>query len=325
MKTRSVAALVLAVVVTAGTWAGNAWAQAYPTKQIRWVIPYPPGGGTDVMGRMVAEGVSARIGQPVVVVNTSGGSGTVGSESVRRAEPDGYTLLFNASLFVLGKHVVKAAPYDPLTDFTPVARIGEAPLVLIGATKLAPNTFQELVAALRASPDKYNFAASSLGSAGHLATLDFLRLAGAKIQVVPYRGASPALADIAGGNVELLMDPLTSLLPQVQGGRAKAFVVTSQARSPLAPEIPTTAESGMPDLTIVSWYGVWGPKGLPQEVVTRISGEIGAVSKDPAFNAKLEKFGIRPTFMGPDAAPAFYKAEQDKAVALLKAANFEAE
>lgn len=317
--------LLAALLAFAAAWIGDALAQAYPTKPVRWILPYPPGGGTDVMGRMVAEGVSARIGQPIVIENKSGGSGTVGSEFVRKADPDGYTLLFNASLFVLGKHVVKAAPYDPLTDFTPVARIGEAPLVLIGATKLGPKTLPELVADLRANPDKYNFAASSLGSAGHLATLDFLRLAKANIQVVPYKGASPALADIAGGNVELLMDPLTSLLPQVQGGRAKAFVVTSRERSALAPDIPTTAEAGMPDLTVVSWYGVWGPKGLPAEVVARMATEIEAVSKDPAFHEKLKKFGIRPVFMGPDSAPAFYKAEQEKAIELLKAAKFSPE
>ncbi len=314
-----------AVAALASLGGAAASAQAYPAKPIRWILPYPPGGGTDIMGRLVAEAISPRLGQPIVVVNQSGASGTVGSEAVRRADPDGYTLLFNASIFVLGRNVVRAAPYDPVQDFTAVARIGEVPLILLASTKVTAGTIPEIVAAAKADPKAYNFGLSSLGSAGHLATLEFIRLAGTPIETITYRGAAPALTDLVAGNVQLMIDPITSLLPQAKAGRAKAVAVTSATRSALAPDVPTTAEAGMPGLVLGSWYGVWGPKGLPAPVVDRVSRAVQEASADPAFVEKLATYGISPVYMGPDRFPAFMQADIDRSVALLRAANFQPE
>ncbi|BBK30462.1 tripartite-type tricarboxylate transporter receptor subunit TctC [Stella humosa] len=316
---------LVGVAVASLVAVGGAAAQTYPTKPIRWILPYPPGGGTDVMGRLVAEAVAPRLGQQVIVVNQSGASGTVGSDAVRRADPDGYTLLFNASIFVLGRNVVKAAPYDPVADFTPVARIGEVPLILLASNGVTGQTIPEIVAAAKANPSGFNFGLSSLGSAGHLATLEFIRLAGTRIETIAYRGASPALTDLVAGNVQLMIDPITTLLPQAQAGRAKAVAVTAAARSPLAPDVPTTAEAGMPGLVLASWYGVWGPKGLPPAVVARVSAAMADAAKDPAFIAKLATYGIQPTYMGPAEFPGFMQADIDRSIALLRAAGFQPE
>ena len=290
------AAAVAALVSLGGAAAS---AQAYPAKPIRWILPYPPGGGTDIMGRLVAEAISPRLGQPIVVVNQSGASGTVGSQAVRRA--------------------------DPVQDFTAVARIGEVPLILLASTKVTAGTIPEIVAAAKADPKAYNFGLSSLGSAGHLATLEFIRLAGTPIETITYRGAAPALTDLVAGNVQLMIDPITSLLPQAKAGRAKAVAVTSATRSALAPDVPTTAEAGMPGLVLGSWYGVWGPKGLPAPVVDRVSRAVQEASADPAFVEKLATYGISPVYMGPDRFPAFMQADIDRSVALLRAANFQPE
>jgi tripartite-type tricarboxylate transporter receptor subunit TctC len=316
---------ILVALVMALWWAGPACAQAYPSKPVQWIIPYAPGGGTDAIGRIVAEKVSGRLGVPVTVMNQPGASGTIGSGAVQRAQPDGHTLLFNASVFMLGRNVVRSTPYDPIADFTPIARIGEVPLVMVANPKVEGATLTEIARAVRASPDRFNFALSALGSAGHLATLEFMRLADLKVVTVPYRGAAPALTDLISGSVQLMIDPLTVLLPQVTAGRLKAVAVTATERSPLAPDVPTAAESGMPGLVLSSWYGVWGPPNLPREVVQRVSTAMGEIAKDPAFVTRLDGLGIRPTYMSTEQFVPFMRADTERAVGLLRAANFEPE
>ncbi|MSQ55537.1 MAG: tripartite tricarboxylate transporter substrate binding protein [Betaproteobacteria bacterium] len=300
-------------------------AQAFPAKALRMVVPYPPGGGTDTLGRITAERIADRLGVPVVVANQPGGSGTVGSDQVRRADPDGYTLLFNASLFILGKNVVKSTPYDPLEDFSPLGRVGQAPLALVVSTKVEATTLAELVKAVRANPAAYNVAISGMGAAGHLGTLEFMRLAGVNLQSVPYKGTAPALADVMSGNVQILVDAATVLMPQTKGGRVRGIAIMSSARSKVNLDVPTTAEAGMPDLAMASWYGVWGPKGLPAPVATRIATAIAEGVKQPEFAARIESAGIIPGYMDPAAFAEFIRADQARAVALLKSANFQPE
>ena len=170
-------------------------AQGYPNKSIRMVLPYPAGGGTDALGRITAERLSDRLGVPVVVTNVPGGSGTVGSEQVRRAEPDGYTILFNASLFLMGKHVVKSTPYDPLEDLSALGRVGQAPLLIIASGKVEAATLADVVKAVRANPNGFNMAISGMGAAGHLGSLEFMRIAGVNLQAVPYKGTAPPSPD----------------------------------------------------------------------------------------------------------------------------------
>ena len=303
----------------------SAFAQGYPNKSIRLVVPYPAGGGTDTLGRIMAERLADRLGVAVVVANVPGGSGTVGSDTVRRAEPDGYTLLFNASLFLLGKNVVKSTPYDPLDDFTALGRVGQAPLLLIASSKVEAATLADLVKAVKANPGGYNMAVSGLGSAGHLGTLEFMRIAGVNLQSVPYKGTAPALADVMGGSVQLMIDSATVLLPQTKGGRVRGLAITGEARSAVNPDIPTTTEAGMPGLSIASWYGVWGPKGMPVAVTNRLVTAIAEGVRQPEFRARIDAAGITPGYLDPAAFVEFMKMDLTRGVNLLKAANFQPE
>ena len=316
---------VSSLVVIASLASLNAAAQPYPNKPIRMVVPYPPGGGTDALGRIMAERLADRLGVAVVVNNVPGGSGTVGSDQVRRTEPDGYTLLFNASLFLLGKNVVKSTPYDPLDDFTALGRVGQAPLLVIASSKVEATTLADLVKAVRANPAGYNMALSGLGSAGHLGTLEFMRLAGVNLQLIPYKGTAPALADVMGGTVQIMVDAATALLPQTKGGRVRGLAITSASRSKANPDIPTTVEAGMPELTIASWYGVWGPKGLPPAISSRLASAIAEGVKQPEFAARIDAAGIVPGYLDPAAFVEFMRGDLTRGVNLLKAANFQPE
>ncbi len=302
-----------------------ALSQAYPNKPIRMVVPYPPGGGTDGLGRIAAQFLSERLGQQIVVHNIGGASGTLGSDTVRRADPDGYTLLFNASLFVLGKYVVAACPYDPQTDFRAIAQAGEAPLVLVVNLDVPGTDYASTVAAIAKEPKKYFFGLSSGGSAGHIASLELLRRTGLKLDTILYKGTAPAVADLLSGSVQLFMDPWTTTLPLATSGRARGLLVTSRERTPLAPNIPTTAEVGLKDFNISSWYGVWAPKATPDVVAERLAAAMAEVSKDPSFIAKTTGLGIVPTARGPKEFAAFIKSEVETNTALLKDAGYKPE
>ena len=305
--------------------AAPALSQSYPNKPLKMVVPYPPGGGTDGLGRITAERLADKLGQQIIVQNIGGASSTVGSETVRRADPDGYTILFNASLFVLGKHVVASCPYDPQTDFRAIAQAGEAPLVLLVNLNVPGTDYKSTMAEIAKEPKKYFFALSSGGSAGHVATLDFLRRTKLPLDTVLYKGTAPANADLLGGSVQLFMDPWTALLPLARTGKARALFVTSKVRTGLAPDIPTTDEVGLPDFNISSWYGVWAPKGTPDPVVDRLAVAMAEVSKDKGFLAKTGSLGIVATARGPAEFAAFIKQEVETNTKLLSDAGYKPE
>jgi tripartite-type tricarboxylate transporter receptor subunit TctC len=289
------------------------------------VVPYPPGGGTDGLGRITADVLQEKLGQQIIIRNIGGASSVTGSDTVRRADPDGYTLLFNASLFVLGKHVVASCPYDPQTEFRPIAQAGEAPLVLLANLAVPGTDYRSTIAEIAKEPKKYFFALSSGGSAGHVATLEFLRRTRLPIDTVLYKGTAPANADLLSGSVQLFMDPWTALLPLARSGKARALFVTSRARAELAPDIPTTAEVGLPGFNISSWYGVWAPKATPEPVVERLAAAMAEVSKDKGFVAKTGSLGIVPTARGPVEFTAFIKQEVETNTALLRDAGYRPE
>ena len=305
--------------------AAPAIAQTYPIKSLQMIVPYPPGGGTDGLGRITADLLSEKLGQPIVIRNIGGASGVTGSDTARRADPDGYTLLFNASLFVLGKHIVASCPYDPQADFRPIAQAGEAPLVLLVNLNVPGTDYRSTIAEIAREPKKYFFALSSGGSAGHIATLEFLRRTELPLDTVLYKGTAPANADLLSGSVQLFMDPWTALLPLARAGKARALFVTSKARTGLAPDIPTSDEVGLAGFNISSWYGLWAPKGTPDPVVERLAVAMAEVSKDKGFIAKTGALGIVPTARGPQAFAAFIKQEVETNTALLRAAGYKPE
>jgi tripartite-type tricarboxylate transporter receptor subunit TctC len=300
-------------------------AQAYPSKSrtIRIVVPFAAGGGVDMLARLYAEALREKYGLTVVVENRGGGSGTIGGQVVHQAAADGYTLLFSASTHNVSRLVMREVPYDPITDFKPIARVGEAPMLVIMAPDRPHKTIADVVAAAKKDPDRWVFAASSLGSMGYLATVAFNQNAGLNLTITSYRGTAPALTDVAGGHVQLMIDPLLVLLPQARGGQVKALATTTAKRSALAPDIPTAAESGMNNLEFASWYGFWGPKALPAEVVTWLNTAINDATAELTKAGRFAALGQEPVSGTPDDFATYIVADFNRSEALLKAANFQ--
>jgi tripartite-type tricarboxylate transporter receptor subunit TctC len=217
---------------------------------------------------------------------------------------------------------MREVPYDPVTDFVPIARVGEAPMLVIMSKDRPQTSIAEVVAAARKDPGQWVFAASSLGSMGYLATVAFNQNAGLNLTITSYRGTAPALTDVAGGHVQLMIDPLLVLLPQARSGQVKGLATTTAKRSPLAPDIPTAAESGMTGLELASWYGFWGPKGLPDEVVTWLNKAVNEATIDLDKAGRLAKLGLEPVTGAPDDFARFIAADFKRSEALLKAADF---
>ncbi|OYW59884.1 MAG: hypothetical protein B7Z30_05595 [Rhizobiales bacterium 12-68-15] len=295
----------------------------YPNRPIKLIVPFAPGGGVDVFARLIAQKLKDLKGYTVVVDNRSGANGSVGGNAVRKSDPDGYTLLFSAGTQAMTGSVMKTPPYDPVADFAPIALAGQAPMILVMANNRPQTTIAEIVASARKKPEDWNFAVSAMGSPGHLATLEFNRLAGLDLNVIPYRGTAPGLLDVSSGNVQLMIDPVLALLPSAQSGNVKAIALTSGKRSSLAPDVPTAAGSGMPGLDLASWYGVWGPKDLPPELVKTLNAAINEAVASLAESGQLAKIGVEPTTETPAQFDAFQRAYLKKGTELLAAAKFQ--
>jgi tripartite-type tricarboxylate transporter receptor subunit TctC len=301
-----------------------ATAQDWPNRTIRVIVPYPAGGPADIMGRLAAQKLQQKLGVTVVVENRSGASGTIGAEAVRQSPPDGYTFLAAPSVHVLGRHVVKTVPYDPVNDFTPIARYGEGPLlVLANPSAVQATTLAEALPAIRAKPEDFRFGLSALGAANHLAVLEFNRLAGLDLQIIPYRGSAPALTDLLSGQVQLMIDPIIAALPLVRSGKLRALAITSAKRSSAIPELPTAAESGLPGLEMSSWYGFWGPKDLPAAIATRVNAVLSEAMREPAVVERLTTLGFEPVSGTAEEFGGFIQADVARNSALLRAINYQ--
>jgi tripartite-type tricarboxylate transporter receptor subunit TctC len=314
------------IAATAGLLSTPVLAQApWPNRPVRVIVPFTPGGATDGMARVTAAKLQEKLGQPFVVENRPGANGAVGGIAVAQAAPDGYTLLSSASIQTLGRLVMRNPGYDPVADLLPVARMGEGPLLLVMNAARPPATLAEAVVAARANPREWSFAVSSLGAAGHLATIEFIRQVGVDLTQVPYRGTAPALTDVVAGNVAMMFDPILATLPQVRTGRVKGLAITAPERSAAAPEIPTAREAGMPGLDIQSWWALWGPRGLPAEVVNRVGEALRTGMFEPDVLARVGTLGITPKAeIGNDFA-AFIGRDFARSQELLRIANFQPE
>lgn len=311
----------------AAALAAPALAQApWPSRgAVRVIVPFTPGGATDGMARVTAAKLQEKLGQTFVVENRPGANGAVGGQFVAGAAPDGYTLCFSASIQMLARLVMRNPGYDPVADLTPMVRTGQGPLLLIMNANRPQNTLQEVLAAVRQSPRDWSFAVSSLGAAGHLATIEFIRQAGVELVQVPYRGTAPAITDTVAGNVQLMFDPILATLPQARERRVKAIAITAPRRAQVAPEIPTAAEQGMPGLDIQSWWGLWGPRNLPPEIVARAGEVLRTGMFEPDVLQRVGTLGIEPLAeVGADFA-AFIRRDFDRSEQLLRLANFQPE
>jgi tripartite-type tricarboxylate transporter receptor subunit TctC len=298
---------------------------AWPSRPVRVIVPFTPGGATDGMARVTAAKLTEKLGQPFVVENRPGANGAVGGIFVSQAAADGYTFCFSASIQAMARLVMRNPGYDPITDLLPVARVGEGPLLLVLNGARPQQTLAEVVAAARANPRDWSFAVSSLGAAGHLATIEFIRQVGVDITQVPYRGTAPALTDVVAGNVQMMFDPILATLPQVRTGRVRGLAITAPTRSQAAPEIPTAAEAGMPGLDIQSWWGLWAPRNLPPEIIARIGAALTPGMFEPDVLARVGTLGITPKAeIGADFA-AFIQRDFTRSQELLRIANFQPE
>jgi tripartite-type tricarboxylate transporter receptor subunit TctC len=237
------------------------------------VLPFPPGGPTDVVGRLLAQKLTEQLGHNVFVENRAGGNATIGSAEVAKSAPDGHTLLFNASIFTITPLLSKAVPYDVQKDFTPIALVAKGPLALAVTSSLPVSNVKELISYGKANPGKLAFAIGSNGSAGHLGTELLKRSAGIEMLIVPYKGSTPAYQDLLGGNIQGFMDPVLGAQPHWKGGKVKVLGVSALKRLPSNPETPTIAET-LPGYEFYTWYGLWGPAGLPRELTQKLNAEV---------------------------------------------------
>src|SRR3954449_9801557 len=281
-------ALTLSAIVAA-----PAAAQKYPSRTVSVIVPFPAGGSVDGVARIVVQKLNETVGQHFIVENRAGGaSGTVGATAVARAAPDGYTLMGSASVHVINPFLYKNVPYDAVKDFTPVTLLADGPLIVSTAPNVPANNLKDFFDLVRKDPQKYTFGTTSIGSASHLAIELLKRDAGVDTLVVAYKGTGPALNDLMGGQIQLMVDPMLSSLPLAQSKAIKALAVTSAKRMAQAPEIPTVAESGMTGFEFVSWYGLWAPKGLSPEIVTKLQSEVVKIIAQPEVKQRLETLGF---------------------------------
>jgi len=284
MKHRIALALLAAAAI-----ASSALAQDYPNKPITYVVPFTPGGTTDVIGRTIADKLSQSLHQPVVVDNKPGAAGAIGAAFVAKAKPDGYTLLGGTiSTHAINASLYKDLPYDPIKDFEPVTLVGFIPNALYVNPDLPIKNVQELIAYLKAHPDKRTFASSGSGTSTHLAGELLADLIGVKLEHIPYKGTPQAMQDVVAGNVTFMFDQLTAGLPLVKGGKLRLLAVTTPKRSPLSPDTPTMAEAGVKDFEMMSWQAVYAPKGTPKPIVDKLNGEIVKILTNAETRSKLE-------------------------------------
>ncbi len=302
-------------------------AQAFPEKgsTLRIIVPFAAGGGVDNAARLLAEQLRKQLGTPVVVENKAGASGTLGGKAVQTAPADGYTLLFSAATHVLAKQVLATPPYDPQTDFVPVARVGEAPLMLVIAPALEPRTLGQMIGAAKSKPDEWMAAIPAAGAPSHLATLLFAKQAGLKLTYVPYKGTQPALVDVGGNHVSLLLDSMVSLLPLAKSGKVRPLAITAEKRSPLAPEVPTMQEGGLKAFKYASWYGVWVPRGTPADRVAKLSAAVTQASSELGRNGAYAAIGIDALSEGSEQFKKFIAADVAQGSELLRSAGFKPE
>jgi tripartite-type tricarboxylate transporter receptor subunit TctC len=319
--------LAVAAIMFCGAPDG-AGAQVIAARPVTMVVPFPAGGSTDTIGRILAEGMRGALSQTVVIENVSGASGNIGVGRVARAAPDGTTLILGS----WPTHVLNAAiftlPYDPLKDFEPIALVAAQPLFVIAKKSLPASNLGEFVAWLKANPGTATQGTAGAGGASHVAGVFFQKVTGTRFQSVPYRGSAPAMQDLLAGQIDMMIDLAASAMPQVRGGNVKAYAVTAKSRLAAAPEVPTVDEAGLPGFHVLSWHALWAPKGTPKEAIARLNAAVVAALADPAVRQRLADVGqdIFPREQQtPEATRAYHAAEIEKWWPIIREANIKAE
>jgi tripartite-type tricarboxylate transporter receptor subunit TctC len=303
-------------------FAANAWSQAYPVKAVRIVVPLVPGGNQDIVARAVAEELAKGLGQQVIVENRPGQSAIIGTQFVKSAPADGYTLLSVAVTFARVPAVVKAAAYDPAADFAGISLVCRIPQVLVLNAGHPAKNLQELVAIAKAKPGEVSFGSSGNGSTGHVAAEMFMRMTGTRLLHVTYKGNAQAIVDVMGGQVAMMFDQVSTSAGHVKGGKLRALGVTTKARSAVLPEVPTLHEQGLTDFEDVTWNGLVAPAGTPREILNRLHGAVAKVMSNAQFTRKYNERGIEMVASrSPEDFSAYIKSEADGFVKLVREAG----
>jgi tripartite-type tricarboxylate transporter receptor subunit TctC len=321
MKTRTFLKLSLAAGLVVAAF--GAAAQAYPTRPVKVIIPFPPGGTLDAVGRQLAQKLGEQMGQPFVVENRAGGNGTIGAHVVAQAPADGYTLLFNASTFTTAPMTMKSVPYGVVKDFTPVSLVAKAPLSIAINKNLPITDVKSLIAHAKANPGKMTFAVGSIGSAGHLSTELLKRAGGIEYTVVPYKGTAPAFQDLIGGQIDGFIDPILGSLQYHKSGLLRVVAITGDKRVPNLPDVPTVAET-IPGYEFYSWYGLWGPARLPADITQKLNAETNkALASD--MREKLIQQGLVLTPGTPEDFAKFQNSDMARSQKIITDGNIRVE
>lgn len=316
---RAIAAVAAVIVVSVAAFA--ALAADYPTRPITLIVPYPAGGGNDVIARLVAAKMSASLGEPIVIENRGGAGSTIGTRDAARRPPDGYTLLIATSSLAINPSLYPDADYDPRKDFAAVGLIGSSPNLVVVTPSTPAHSIAELIALAKSKPEGLNFASTGTGTSTHLSAELFAEMAGIKLNAIPYKGVAPAITDLMGGQISLMFCPTASVVGLVRQGRLRALAVTGRNRSPLFPDLPTVGEAGVPGYVAELHYGLVAPGGTPADIVTKLNWALNAALADPAVKAKLTADGeiVRPST--PEAYTADIASEETKWSAIIKKAG----
>jgi len=325
MITRRKVIQLCAAAALAPAVVGRASAQSWPNRYVRLIVPFPPGGGTDVVARILTNRLSEVWGQQFVIENKPGAGSNIGIETVARAEPDGYTVLIGALPMVVNRFIYPTLSYDSLTDFAPVTMMCHFPNLLVVPNSSPAKSVSELIAYGKANSGKLTFASSGIGTSPHLSGELFKRMAGFEMTHVPYRGVAPALNDVIPGRVDMMFNTAGGVLQQVRAGQVRALAVSTAKRFPTAMEFPTVAESGLPGFDVTSWYSFFLPAKTPPEIVRKLHDDTVAILAEPAIKARLEQVGVEVVASTPEQLAARMRAEMDLWGPIIKAAGIKGE
>ncbi len=325
-KVLRLAGVATVIAVAAALAPSLAAAQAWPSKPVRFIVPYPPGGTSDILARTLGQKLGEALGQTILVENKPGANGNVGAEFVAKSPPDGYTfLLADIGAIAISPSVYPTLGYDPVKDFAPVTMVAYSPHILAVNPQVAANSVAELVALAKAKPGKLNYAASSTGSAPHLAGVEFAARAGINWAYIPYKGGAQAITDVVGGQADVLFNGMLATYPQVKAGKLRILAISSAKRVAAIPDVPTVAESGFPGFETGSWQGILAPPGTSREVVARLGGEVTKILQSADMKERLAAQGAEVYVMPPDEFAAFIRREKDRWAKVVKDAGVKAD
>jgi tripartite-type tricarboxylate transporter receptor subunit TctC len=314
-------ALVLCSLFVAAAGAQD----AYPSRPVKFILPFPPGGGTDILGRVIAERLSASLGQPVVTENRGGAGGNVGAEAAAHSAPDGYTIVLVAPSLAISPSLYSRLNYDPVKDLAPISLVATVPNVMITNPSVEAKNLQEFIALARSRPGAMNYGSGGAGTSNHLAGELFNIVTGAKLVHVPYKGVNLAMQGVLAGEIQLVFIGIPAALPHIKAGKLRALALVAPRRSPALPEVPTVAEAGLKDFEVTTWYGVMAPSGTPHPIITRLNGELVKIMQTPDVKERLAGMATDPLTSTPEEFAAYLKQEIAKWGEVVRKANLKAD